>query len=247
MWVKTERAGISFWQVAEWCAWPWLAHGFTTAGAGNLLEAVNQEKVAEAAGITYPWATVRQVHGSEVAWVDEGWALGRKAVAADGMVTRTPGLALAAFFADCVPLFLVDPETKTIAVSHAGWRGTKDRIGPETVARMVEAGCRVANIQAAVGPSIGPCCYRVSEEMQEFFPAEVFSRRDGQLYLDLWSANVLQLRQAGVDKIFTAEQCTMCSGEEFFSFRRDQTKSRMAAVMALRLGKGFSSGCRTSV
>jgi YfiH family protein len=232
MWVRTEHSGQMLWQVADWLALPWLKHGFSTSAAGNLLETEKREAFGSAVGMPPPWTTVRQVHGSEVVWVNERWLTKAVHTTADGMVTRTSGVVLAEFFADCVPLLFVDPKTRTVAVSHAGWRGTKAEIGLKTVAAMVRAGCRVEDIQAAVGPSIGPCCYEVSHELTAYFPGSVFSKVGGRLHLDLWSANAKQLREAGIRQVSTAERCTMCSGE-FFSYRRDQTAFRMAALITV--------------
>lgn len=237
MWVRTVRGGQVLWQVGPWLELTWLRHGFSTAAAGSLLEKYKREAFGCVFEMPAPWVTVRQVHGSEVIWVDEDWQF-QDTVEADGLVTRTPGLTLAAFFADCVPLFFVDPNTKTIAVSHAGWRGARAQIASKTVACLLGAGCRVEDIQAAIGPSIGPCCYAVSPDMQDYFPAEMFSENRGQLYLDLWSVNYRQLQEAGVGTVYTAGQCTMCS-QEFFSYRRDGTAQRMAAVMAVHSGKGI--------
>ncbi|HHT72640.1 MAG TPA: peptidoglycan editing factor PgeF [Firmicutes bacterium] len=237
MWVRTEEGGHVLWQVAPWLSLPWLAHGFSTASAGSLLERDKQEALGRAFGLPERWAVVKQVHGSDVHWVDEGWRFGKAEATGDALMTCMPDVVLAAFFADCVPLLFVDPEARIVAVSHAGWRGTVAEIGPKTVAHMVKRGSRIENIQAAIGPSIGPCCYAVSEEMREWFPPDVFSGV-GELFLDLWSANYHQLTAAGVGTIYTAQQCTMCTGE-FFSYRRDQAKERMAALIAVRLGKGI--------
>ncbi len=231
-WVRIEKDGQEAWQVDAWRTYPWLFHGFSTARAGDMLERQRRSHFAKAFGLPEPWITVRQVHGKEVWWVDENWPQAAS-LEGDGLVTRTGGKVLATFYADCVPLFFVDPITRTIAVSHGGWRGTCQEIGPKTVSLMVDRGSRVEDIQAAIGPSIGPCCYAVSAELQEYFPGEVFELRDGRLYLDLWKANQRQLALVGVKKIYIAEHCTMC-GSGFFSYRRDQTAERMAAVIAIK-------------
>src|SRR5258707_534305 len=86
----------------------------------------------------------------------------------DALITRKRGVALAISTADCVPLLFYDPVTQAIGVAHAGWRGTARGIAAATVAAMSEQlGARLTNIRAGVGPSIGPCCYEVSEEVSE--------------------------------------------------------------------------------
>ncbi|NLM39718.1 MAG: peptidoglycan editing factor PgeF [Firmicutes bacterium] len=231
-WIRVEQAGQEVWQVEAWRSYPWLFHGFSTAGTGNMLEKPSRSHFAQAFELPEPWITVRQVHGNEVLWVGEDWPQGAS-IEADGLATRIRGRVLATFYADCVPLFFVDPVTRTIAVSHAGWRGTSRKIGCQTIALMVRHGSRIGDIQAAIGPSIGPCCYAVSSELRDYFPAEVFEERSGQLYLNLWEANRTQLAAIGVCQIYTSGSCTMC-GPGFFSYRRDRTTHRMAAVMAIK-------------
>ena len=88
----------------------------------------------------------------------------------DGLVTNVPGICLVTFYADCVPLYFVDPVKKVIGLSHSGWRGTVGKIGKKTVERMEsEYGCDPADILAAVGPSICQDCYEVSEEVIQQF------------------------------------------------------------------------------
>lgn len=231
-WVRVQKQGHVLWQVKAWQSFTWLKHGFSTTLAGNLLDKQNRMALSKAFDFPETWVTVSQVHGDIVHWVDETWSGDSGVIEGDGLITRKGGQTLATFYADCVPLFFVDPVTQTVAVSHGGWRGTSKHIGPKTIAAMVENGSRLEDIQAAIGPSIGPCCYAVSSELEEFFPAEVFLVRSGQLYLDLWKENRRQLEDAGVEAIFTAEHCTMCE-HDFFSYRRDKTPSRMAAVIAV--------------
>ena len=217
----------------------WLAHGFSTPSAGSLLERDKQE-ARKRFGLPERWAVVSKVHGSDVHWVDEGWRFGKAEATGDALMTCMPDVVLAAFFADCVPLLFVDPEARIVAVSHAGWRVLSGDWA-KTVAHMVKRGSRIENIQAAIGPSIGPCCYAVSEEMRVVSP-DVFSGV-GELFLDLWSANYHQLTAAG-SVPFTPLNSALCV-QGNFSLTGDQAKERMA-VIAVRLGKGFSCRCRTS-
>lgn len=188
-----------------------------------------------------------QVHGTRVAVVGEKEA-GRGAVSVedalpgiDGLVTVTPGLPLLAFYADCVPLFLYDPVRRAAALVHAGWRGTAGHIAEAAVAVMKEkCGCRPGDLWAVVGPSIGPCCYRVGNETAAAFgedPVPYLEPADGGTWrLDLWEANRRQLLEAGLadGRIGVAGLCTACHRETFFSYRAGRgTTGRMAGLVML--------------
>ena len=153
----------------------------------------------------------------------------------DGMITNEPGLVLSTFYADCVPLYFVDPVHRAIGLSHSGWRGTVARMGRVTVEAMGrEFGTQPEELLCAIGPSICQECYEVSEDVAEAFAkgfpgreAELFYRKEnGKYQLDLWRANGVVLEEAGVLKehIATAELCTCCNSELLFSHRASQGK-----------------------
>jgi YfiH family protein len=151
----------------------------------------------------------RQVHSARV---HEAVA-GRRGVEGDGLWTTEPGLPLLALAADCVPIALVATEGKPrLAVLHAGWRGLLDGI-VETGVQALGGG----TLTAAVGPSIGPCCYQVGPEVSERFDADLTT---GQM-LDLRRVVERRLAAAGVSNIEHFDLCTMCHAELFFSHRRD--------------------------
>ena len=164
----------------------------------------------------------------------------------DGLVTNEPGLCLATFYADCVPLFFVDPVKKVIGLSHSGWRGTVAKIGKETVRKMREVyGCDPGDILAAVGPSICQDCYEVSEEVirqfQEHFSekdwASCFIRKkNGKYQMDLWRANEMIFLESGIktEHIAVTNICTHCNSEVLYSHRAmgDQ-RGNLAAFLAL--------------
>ena len=123
----------------------------------------------------------------------------------DGLVTNVPGLVLATFYADCVPLFLADPIHRAIGLSHSGWKGTVGKIGKRTVELMKEQyGTRPEDLTAAIGPSICQDCYEVSEDVAVQFirmlgdQVATPGKEPGKHQLDLWLANELILRQAGL-------------------------------------------------
>lgn len=187
--------------------------------------------------------TARQVHGNAVALVDASHG-GQVIPGTDALVTNTPGIFLMLRYADCVPIFLYDPKAQAVALIHAGWKGTLGGVALRTVQTMVEAlGCRPADLKAAIGPSIGPCCYEVGPEVVARFLA-VFGnypgliarpRRDGGGYLNLWLVNAWQLRQAGLKQIETAFLCTACRTDLFFSHRGEGGNTgRLGAIIGLQ-------------
>lgn len=145
----------------------------------------------------------------------------------DGLLTDRTGVVLCTQYADCVPLFFVDPVRRAVATSHAGWRGTVARIGALTVERMCrEYGCKRENILAAVGPSIGPCCFEVDAPVQQAFAA--LDEADGcirptgdKFFIDLWAVNRRILEAAGVPAahITVTDLCTRCHPDVFWSHR----------------------------
>ena len=145
----------------------------------------------------------------------------------DGLVTKTAGVALMIFTADCTPLLFHDPVTGAVGAAHAGWRGTASQIGARVVETMVrEYGCDPANIHAAIGPNVGFCHFEtdgdVPEAMIKSYGDEVkkYIRTQGEkFYLDLKALNALSLRRAGVTHIEISEECTMCSPDRFWSHR----------------------------
>jgi hypothetical protein len=166
---------------------------------------------------------------------------------ADILMTDDPTVALVAQTADCVPVLMADRRSGVVAAVHAGWRGTAKGAVQAAVAAMVrEFGARPVDLVAAVGPSIGPCCYVVGDELADAFRKAGFAReierwfaRDdaGALRLDLWAANRDQLLASGVPAgaIQQAGLCTASHPEWFASYRRDGPGTgRIAAVIRAR-------------
>ena len=183
-----------------------------------------------------PPAFLRQVHGADVLAAERAGLVGR----ADVVVTDRPGLPLAIFTADCVPLVLYDPAGRRLALAHAGWRGTA------AAAARAAAGGAPETFVGAIGPSIGPCCYEVDEPVIERldagFPGDwrgwVTAAGPGKWMLDLWRANVEQLRMDGLDpaRIDNLGLCTSCRADLFFSYRRGRGQGRLVALAALPPG-----------
>ncbi len=180
------------------------------------------------------------VHSARVARV--GLSDGGKVVpGTDGLLSREP-VALLLRFADCVPILLFDPVERVVGLLHAGWKGTAAQIAQQGVRQMQQQfGCQPENLLAAIGPSIGPCCYTVQEgfvaEVSRAWPqAQSFIRKDRNGYhADLWGMNSRQLQDAGVRQIELAGICTACHRDEFYSHRGDGgTTGRFAVVLALQ-------------
>ena len=166
----------------------------------------------------------------------------------DGLITDVPGITLVTFYADCVPLYLVDQVHHAIGLSHSGWRGTVRRMGQVTMDAMKEAfGTRPEDVTACIGPSICRDCFEVGEEVAEAF-ADAFdpkyrdalyraNEKPGKYQLDLWKANEIIFQEAGVPKeqIHTTNICTMCNSDYLFSHRRvGEERGNLAAFLSIR-------------
>ena len=166
----------------------------------------------------------------------------------DGMITNEPGVTLVIRTADCVPIFLLDPEKQAIGLVHAGWRGTVGEIGAKAVAAMVkEFGSRPSDLLAAVGPSIGPCCFEVDRPVRDRFAgltelgpeAFIHSDKNGKYHIDLWETNRRILEKAGIrpERISIGGVCTKCNAEWLFSHRATGGKrGGLAAFLELKEG-----------
>ena len=165
----------------------------------------------------------------------------------DGLITDIPGITLVTFFADCVPLYFLDPVHKAIGLSHSGWRGTVKRMGQVTVDAMKEAfGTRPEDIIACIGPSICGDCYEVGEEVADEF-ADAFhekyhdvillKKQNGKYQLDLWKANEIVLKEAGIkgDYLAVTNICTYCNPQLLFSNRRTaERRGNLCAFLSLK-------------
>lgn len=248
---------------------PWLVHAFSTrfGGASNLegsnvlnlgfmdwderknvLE--NRQRFQSAiAAKEFSLVPLKQVHSD---LIHRFSSVSSEPTFGDASATNTPNLLLSVQTADCVPILLVDPKRHAVAAIHAGWRGTLSRVTGKTVGRMrQEFGSKPSDLLAAIGPSIGPCCYEVGVELVTKFTAlfldghEYFDEpRTGDepnpiqwlnmkppghqpppknVHLDLRKANISQLETAGIRpaNIYTSDLCTACNDDLLFSYRRE--------------------------
>jgi len=184
---------------------------------------------------TYPEGitTAKQVHSALVQ--DAAGPLG----AGDALISAQSGVIVGVKTADCVPILLVDPSTRTVAAVHAGWRGTADSIAAATV-RALGVGWKTdpRNLRAAIGPSIGRCCYEVGPEVARRFGIAV----SHPVHLDLSGINEMQLRAAGVSNIWLSGECTFCAADRFYSFRREREQAgRMLSFIGWQKHVGRTS------
>ena len=203
----------------------------------------NRKAFAEAVGVdANRFTTCQQVHGSKVVQITEELVgsgaldFANTIADTDALITNLPDVPLMLFYADCVPVLLADLETGAIGLAHAGWRGTVANIGAKTLAAMGEAfGTKPENVLAAIGPSIGACCYEVDDFVRDQASGyeKFFAPKGGGKYqLDLWGMNAKQLQEAGVPEvnITVAGVCTNDNVELFCSYRAEQGKTGRMGV-----------------
>ena len=269
-WSLRKAGGLRVLELAPWKKFSWLAHGFSTRpGGASVLpsgervlnlgfmewdkhESVQRNRAAFQAAIGGAKAQLvplKQIHSGIVQFFS---GTPGEPCRGDASISDAAGLLLAVQTADCVPILLLDPKKRAVAAVHAGWRGTLARILEKTVGEMrVRFGSRPADLQAAIGPSIGACCYEVGTELvtefsSQFDGAEDFfdELRTGEepnplqwlnmmppghqpppknVRLDLRKANRAQLLAAGLRdaNIFASELCTACHPSLLFSYRKE--------------------------
>ncbi len=248
---------------------PFIKHGFSTRFGGvsegvysslnlglktgdkpnNVKE--NIKRFASAVGVNHENLVISdQVHGNVVKVVNnedsrKGYLKQKDYNGIDGLITNVPDIPLMAIFADCVPIFFVDIVKKVVGIGHAGWKGTKLKIGEKIVQTMADTyDSRIDEIIAVIGPSIGKCCYEVDSGVAEQFDKDfrntstfIFSEeKKGKYRLDLWEANRIVLNEAGIlnKNIIISNLCTGCNSDLFYSYRKENGNTgRMGAIIQL--------------
>lgn len=260
---RVEAGGPVYYQFDHLASQPRLSHGVFTrlggvsqapwaslnvgalVGDDPIAVEMNARRMFEALNLDAERAcTVWQVHGNHVVRATERPADRKWIDKADALITDRVGVPLNLRFADCVPILLYDPAHHVIGIAHAGWRGTVSGVVPAAITAMTEAfGTDPRDLQAGIGPSIGPTHYQVGPEVveavrQAFGTADelVTVADDGTYYLDLWSANRERLRRCGVPdaQIEVSGLCTVDHVDEFYSHRAEHGQTgRFGAVLAL--------------
>ena len=227
-----------------------------TRGDANGCVLENYRRIAEAMGTDiFDFVTSDQTHTTNVMRVGKsqqgtGVVKSRTYTDVDGLITNEPNVVLSTFFADCVPLYFVDPVNKAIGLSHSGWRGTVNRMGLKTILMMEkEFGTKAGDVIAAIGPSICQDCYEISQDVAEHFVDEFATTDDphasdillykgaGKYQLDLWECNRRVLVEAGVQEanIAMTNICTCCNPSLLFSHRASHGKrGNLGAFMFLK-------------
>jgi YfiH family protein len=269
-WIEQQAGSLRILQASRLTEIPWLIHGFSTRGGGasdlsgekvlnlgfaewdskeNVLE--NRRRFQSALGADdLTLCGLSQIHSDVVQLFEQ---LPSAACRGDASTTDRPGLLLAVQTADCVPILLADPKNRAVAAVHAGWRGTLQRIVTKVIGKMqMQFGTRSTDLLAAIGPSIGGCCYEVGTEVASEFRAQFANAsewfdelRTGDepnplqwlnmqppghqpppknVLLDLRKANRAQLLEAGVParNIFVSDLCTACRCDLLFSYRKER-------------------------
>lgn len=266
-----EREGVTFLQYQSLEDTGIVNHGFSSRLGGvseGIYESMNlsfsrgddadcvtenYHRLAKAVGVEFDSiVTSDQTHTVNVRRVGKsdcgsGVTRTRDYTDIDGMITDEAGVTLATFYADCVPLFFVDPVHHCIGLSHSGWRGTKDKMGLVTVQAMQhEFKTDPKDLFTAIGPSICQDCYEVSEdvinEFAESFASDLhdrlfYKKDNGKYQLNLWEANVQVLLEAGVlaERIELPNICTCCNPEFLFSHRASKgRRGNLGAFLALK-------------
>ncbi|MDQ0339237.1 YfiH family protein [Caldalkalibacillus uzonensis] len=251
--------------------YPWLIAGFTTRkqGVSRLPFAsfncalhvgdneqdvmTNRQRLVERLGMSLEdMVCGEQVHGAELYYVKPG-DKGRGSRGSDsaipgvdGLYTDYPSILLTSFYADCVPLYLIDVRLKVVGLAHAGWRGTVAEIGPKMVKRwQAQFGSRPEEIKVLIGPAIGGCCYEVDDRvinalgsmMPRLSEGVIRDKEGGKYMLDLKQINYDLLIHTGIpgSNIDISQWCTSCRPDLFFSYRKEQGRTgRMASFIAIR-------------
>jgi len=272
-WTMRKVRGTQILQVPAFSRIPWLVHGFSTKPGGvsdqdaqkvlnlgftdwdtkeNVLE--NRRRFQSALGATdLKLISLKQIHSDVVHLFDSAPS---GVCQGDASATNRPGLLLAVQTADCVPILLVDPKKRAVAAVHAGWRGTLARIVVKAIGQMqMHFKSRPAELLAAIGPSIGGCCYEVGTEVATQFlsqfaeapewfdefrtgdepnPIQWLNMRPPghqpppkNVLLDLRKANRAQLLVAGLraPNIFVSDLCNACRRDLLFSYRKEGSQS----------------------
>lgn len=248
----------------------WICHGFSTRLGGVSKEHLsgmnlglerddqkenvikNHEIIAETIGFeSKNIVASKQTHTTNIKVVSredigKGIYRDRDYDDIDGLITNEKEIVLTTYFADCVPLYIVDTKNKAIGLSHSGWRGTVGRMGQITIEQMrKEYGTNPADVVACIGPSICKNCYEISEDVAEEFMKEfpnhirdiLENQGNGKYLLDLWKCNYLIFKECGVkeENIYLPDICTCCNPDVMFSHRATNGKrGNLAAFLEIK-------------
>jgi YfiH family protein len=192
----------------------------------------------------------QQTHGDTIRVVTEA-DIGKGITAesdienVDALITNVPGVPMITFYADCVPVFILDPVKKAVGLAHSGWKGTTLKIAVKTIQKMSEVyGTNPKDCLVGIGPSIEMKCFQIKEDAAKLFKQNFHNwesfmkKKDEEHYTaDLWLAIELMLMEIGVQKqnITISGLCTCCNDDLFFSHRRDKgSTGSLSAIIEIR-------------
>ncbi|MDV3428947.1 MAG: peptidoglycan editing factor PgeF [Bacillota bacterium] len=215
---------------------------------GNVLE--NYKLFSEALGINHENLVFSsQTHGDVIrdvkaSDIGKGITKEKEYDSVDGLITNVPGIFLVGLFADCVPIYFLDPVKRVAAIAHSGWRGTVLQIGRKMADKFIEYGSSKEDILVGIGPSIGPCCFQVGAEVAEEFKSlpfitDSFIKNDGRdkYKINLWEINKAILINSGINEknITVTDVCTKCNSKFLFSHRGSNGKrGSLAGIIGLK-------------
>lgn len=254
--ISTRDNDVPFFEFPNLAGLPGIRHGVFTRsggrsrapyaslnvglGVGDRTDAVtfNRALVSRCLG-DLRMVFIRQVHGAGVVVLKDvgtGSADPDAPHTGDALVTDIPRTGLVIQTADCQAVMLCDPRKRVAANVHSGWRGSVQNIIGKTVHAMISHfGCDPADIQAGIGPSLGPCCGEFIHYRNEI-PKAFWKYKGENSHFDFWAASRDQLSATGVpeENIFSSRLCTRCRTDLFFSYRGERSTGRMAMVIGLR-------------
>ena len=177
-----------------------------------------------------------QTHGAEIVFIGDGSETDN--INADGVLSDSGEMCLTIRTADCVPILLADPSTGIFGAVHVGWRGLVTGIIEELTARIDENGLRADSIRIGLGPSIGKCCFETGDEVAILFEESSVSMKQEALLVDLRGAVMEKLTAAGIEanNIENVDDCTVCSGDKYPSYRRTGDASIQMVNFIFRSG-----------
>lgn len=186
--------------------------------------------------------TLKQVHGKSVVWArDEDRGRGAadyedSLAPADAVLTAEKNLPLVIFTADCCPLFFFEKKRRIAGLAHAGWKGTELDIAGLVVGEITDRGGSAGDILCAIGPSIGPCCYEVGEDLAGRFEDPFIRKEKGKMFLDLPGINRALLIKHGIPEknILASSFCASCHNDLCYSHRKEGRTGRMASVIMMK-------------
>lgn len=188
--------------------------------------------------------SVKQVHGINVKTIKDQDKRLVSNEEYDGLITNKKNIVLSTYHADCVAIYFYDKNKGVIGLAHGGWKGTLNNICKTMVLKMKEEyACKLEDILVAIGPSIGPCCYEIKEDVASLFEKRFLNRtnilinKENKIYLSLWQANKENLLDIGIRKenIISSEFCTSCNIDTLYSYRKENgTRNRMVGAIVLK-------------